>query len=85
MVRTSPTCASAWSSPTSAEAVKHVEFKVFFRTGQRRRRSRGCLRVPEGASLTRKQLDDYGLYVAKYGAKGLAWIRVDDWARGARA
>ena len=37
---------------------------------------------PGGAELTRKQLDDYGLYVQKYGAKGLAWIRIDDLAKG---
>jgi aspartyl-tRNA synthetase len=41
-----------------------------------------ALRIPGGASLSRKQIDDYGAHAAKYGAKGLAWIRVDDLARG---
>ncbi len=65
-----------------AEAVKHVEFKVFSGPANDAGGRVAALRVPEGASLTRKQLDDYGLYVAKYGAKGLAWIRVDDLAKG---
>jgi len=41
-----------------------------------------ALRVPRGAEFTRKQLDDLTPYVAKYGAKGLAWIRIDDLAKG---
>ena len=65
-----------------AEAVKHVEFKVFSGPANDAGGRVAALRVPEGASLTRKQLDDYGLYVAKYGAKGLAWIRVDDLGKG---
>ncbi|MBF0426043.1 MAG: aspartate--tRNA ligase, partial [Magnetococcales bacterium] len=35
------------------------------------------LRVPGGGRLTRKQIDDYGGFVAVYGAKGLAWIKVN--------
>ncbi len=41
-----------------------------------------ALRVPNGASLSRKQIDDYGPYTARYGAKGLAWIRVNELANG---
>jgi aspartyl-tRNA synthetase len=34
--------------------------------------------VPDGGSMTRKEIDDYGPFVAIYGAKGLAWIKVND-------
>ena len=37
-----------------------------------------ALRVPDGASLSRKQIDDYTKYVGIYGAKGLAYIKVND-------
>jgi aspartyl-tRNA synthetase len=40
------------------------------------------LRAPGAASLPRSQIDAYTPYVARYGAKGLAWIRIDDLARG---
>ncbi len=65
-----------------AEHVRHVEFKVFSGPAADPGGRVAALRVPNGAELTRKQLDDYGLYVAKYGAKGLAWIRIDDLAKG---
>jgi len=65
-----------------AAAVAHVEFKVFSGPAKDPSGRVACLRVPNGAELTRKQLDDLGLYVAKYGAKGLAWIRIDDLAKG---
>ncbi|AVP99598.1 aspartate--tRNA ligase [Ahniella affigens] len=65
-----------------AEAVKHVEFKVFSGPAKDPGGRVACLRVPNGAEMTRKQLDDLGLYVAKYGAKGLAWIRIDDLSKG---
>ncbi|HET7843147.1 MAG TPA: aspartate--tRNA ligase [Xanthomonadales bacterium] len=65
-----------------AEHVKHVEFKVFSGPANDPGGRVAVLRLPNGASLTRKQIDDLGPYVAKYGAKGLAWIRVDDLAKG---
>ncbi|MBL8353355.1 MAG: aspartate--tRNA ligase [Delftia acidovorans] len=65
-----------------AEHVRHVEFKVFSGPALDPGGRVAALRVPGGAELTRKQLDDLAPYVAKYGAKGLAWIRVDDLARG---
>ncbi len=65
-----------------AEKVKHVEFKVFAEAANRTDGRVAALRVPGGADMTRKQIDDLGAYVAKYGAKGLAWIRVDDRAKG---
>jgi aspartyl-tRNA synthetase len=41
-----------------------------------------ALRAPGGATLSRKQIDDYGAYAAKYGARGLAWMKVEDAAKG---
>ncbi|MFQ5581616.1 MAG: aspartate--tRNA ligase [Mariprofundaceae bacterium] len=57
--------------------MKQVEFKVFRAPAD----SGGLvkvLRVPQGSQLTRKQIDDYTDYVAIFGAKGLAWIKVND-------
>jgi aspartyl-tRNA synthetase len=65
-----------------AEQVRHVEFKVFSGPAADPGGRVACLRLPRGAELTRKQLDDLGVYVARYGAKGLAWIRIDDLAKG---
>jgi aspartyl-tRNA synthetase len=65
-----------------AEHVRHVEFKVFSGPASDPGGRVAVLRLPNGASLTRKQIDDLGPYVARYGAKGLAWIRVDDRAKG---
>jgi len=65
-----------------AEHVKHVEFKVFSGPANDPGGRVAVLRLPNGSTLTRKQIDDLGPYVAKYGAKGLAWIRVDDRSKG---
>jgi aspartyl-tRNA synthetase len=65
-----------------AEHVKTTEFKVFSGPANDPAGRVCVLKAPNGASLTRKQIDDYGPFVAKYGAKGLAWIRVDDLAKG---
>src|SRR5262249_20800276 len=65
-----------------AEKVKHVEFKVFSGPANDPGGRVAALRLPDGAKQARKYLDDLGLYVAKYGAKGLAWIRIDDLAKG---
>jgi aspartyl-tRNA synthetase len=65
-----------------AEHVRNVEFKVFSGPAQDPGGRVAALRVPGGSELTRKQLDDLAPYVARYGAKGLAWIRIDDLAKG---
>jgi len=65
-----------------AEFVKSSGFKVFAGPANDPGGRVAVLCVPGGASLSRKQIDDYGPYVARYGAKGLAWIRVDDLAKG---
>ncbi len=65
-----------------AEHVRHVDFKVFSGPAADPEGRVAALRLPDGVALTRKQIDDLGPHVAKYGAKGLAWIRVDDLAKG---
>ena len=65
-----------------AEHVRHVEFKVFSGPAQDPGGRVAALRVPGGSEMTRKQLDDLAPYLARYGAKGLAWIRIDDLAKG---
>ena len=65
-----------------ADAVKHVEFKVFAEPANAANGRVAALRVPGGASFTRKDIDGLTEYVAKYGAKGLAWLRVDDLSKG---
>ena len=65
-----------------AEHVRHVEFKVFSAPANDPSGRVAALRVPGGATFTRKQIDELGVHAAKYGAKGLAWLRVDDLAKG---
>ena len=65
-----------------AELVKACEFKVFTDWANHADGRVAALRLPGGATLSRKQIDDCAAYVAKYGAKGLAWMRVDDLAKG---
>ena len=64
------------------EHVAHLEFKVFAGPANDSGSRVAALRVPGGASLSRKQLDDYANYAGRYGAKGLAWIKVNDAAAG---
>jgi len=64
------------------EHVKHVEFKVFSGPAADPASRVAALRIPGGAELSRKQIDDYTQYVSRYGAKGLAWIKVNDAAGG---
>ncbi len=65
-----------------AELVKGCGFKVFTDWANHADGRVVALRVPGGASLSRKQIDDYGVHAAKFGAKGLAWMKVEDAARG---
>jgi len=62
--------------------VAHVAFKVFAGPAADPAQRVAALRVPGGAELSRKQIDEYTDYVARYGAKGLAWIKVNDAAAG---
>ena len=65
-----------------AETVKNSEFKVFTDWANHEDGRVAALRVPSGASLSRKQIDDLGVYCTRYGAKGLAWMKVEDLAKG---
>ncbi|MDZ4731121.1 MAG: aspartate--tRNA ligase [Xanthomonadales bacterium] len=64
------------------EFVQQVEFKVFSGPANDPGSRVAALRIPGGAELSRKQIDDYTQYVARYGAKGLAWIKVNDASTG---
>lgn len=65
-----------------AALVKTSEFKVFADWANHEDGRVVALRAPGGASLSRKQIDDYAAHAAKYGAKGLAWLKVEDAAKG---
>jgi aspartyl-tRNA synthetase len=58
--------------------MKDVDFKVFSGPANDKRGRVVALKVPGGNSLTRKEIDDYTKYVSIYGAKGLAYIKVND-------
>lgn len=66
-----------------AEVLADVEFKVFSGPANDPKGRVAMLCVPGGASLSRKQLDEYGNFVGIYGAKGLAWMKINDAAKGA--
>ena len=59
-----------------------VEFKVFSSAAQTKGGRVVALRVPGGAALSRSEIDAYTEFVKIYGAKGLAWIKVNDLAAG---
>lgn len=61
-----------------ADLLKDIEFKVFAGPANDPKSRVAALRIPGGASLSRKQIDDYTDYVKIYGAKGLAWLKVND-------
>ena len=60
-----------------ADALKNVEFKVFSAPANDPKGRVTVLKVPEGGKMSRKQIDDYAPFVARYGARGLAWIKVN--------
>lgn len=65
-----------------ADLLKEVEFQVFAGPANDEKGRVAVIRVPGGASLSRKQIDEYGKFVGIYGAKGLAWMKVNDRAAG---
>ncbi|HEY5717646.1 MAG TPA: aspartate--tRNA ligase [Motiliproteus sp.] len=64
------------------ELMKSVDFKVFAGPANDPKGRVTALKVTGGAELTRKQIDDYTKFVGIYGAKGLAWIKVNEVAKG---
>ena len=65
-----------------ADLVGDVEFKVFAGPANDAEGRVAALRLPGGAEMSRKELDDYGDFVGRYGAKGLAYIKVNDASAG---
>ena len=65
-----------------ADLVKGCDFKVFAGPAADPRGRVTALCVPQGGKLSRKEIDDYTAYVARYGAKGLAYVKVNEIAKG---
>ncbi|OLQ95197.1 aspartate--tRNA ligase [Vibrio ponticus] len=65
-----------------ADILKDVDFKVFSGPANDEKGRVAVIRVPGGAALSRKQIDEYTNFVGIYGAKGLAWMKVNDRAAG---
>lgn len=60
------------------DLLQNVEFKVFAEPANNPEGRVAALRLPKGGDLTRKEIDDYTQYVSIFGAKGLAYIKVND-------
>ena len=65
-----------------ADLVKGCDFKVFAQPANDAQGRVAALRVPGGGALTRKEIDDYTAFVARYGARGLAYIKVNERSKG---
>lgn len=65
-----------------SDVMQDVDFKVFSQAAQSPGSRVVALRVPNGAALSRSEIDTYTKFVAIYGAKGLAWIKVNEVAKG---
>ncbi|GAA0784633.1 aspartate--tRNA ligase [Marinobacterium sediminicola] len=66
-----------------ADLLQDIEFKVFAGPAKDPKGRVAALKVPGGAELTRKIIDEYTKFVGIYGAKGLAWIKVNELEKGA--
>lgn len=65
-----------------ADLLKEVEFKVFSGPANDAKGRVAALCVPGGAQLSRKQIDEYGKFIEIYGARGLAYMKVNERAKG---
>jgi aspartyl-tRNA synthetase len=65
-----------------ADLMANIEFKVFAGPANDSASRVAALKVTGGASLTRKNIDEYTKFVSIYGARGLAWIKVNELAKG---
>ena len=61
-----------------ADLVQGSEFKVFTDWANAEGGRVAALRIPGGATLSRKQIDDYAAHAAKYGSKGLAYVKLSE-------
>jgi aspartyl-tRNA synthetase len=64
------------------DLMQQVDFKVFRGPADDPAGRVAALKVPGGATISRKEIDDYTKYVSVFGARGLAWIKVNDLAAG---
>lgn len=71
-----------WELVSIDDLMTGVDFKVFSGPALDPESRVAALRVPGGATLSRKEIDDYTQFVGVYGARGLAWIKVNDLASG---
>ncbi len=71
-----------WELVSIDDLMTDVDFKVFSGPALDPESRVAALRVPGGAALSRKEIDDYTQFVGVYGARGLAWIKVNDRASG---
>jgi aspartyl-tRNA synthetase len=67
-----------------ADLMAGVDFKVFAGPAADPEGRVVALRLPKGGSLSRKEIDDYTKFVSIYGAKGLAYVKVNEWAAKGR-
>jgi aspartyl-tRNA synthetase len=65
-----------------ADLVRDADFKVFAGPAKDPNGRVAALRVPGGGALPRSQIDDYTAFVARYGAKGLAYVKINERAKG---
>src|SRR5579864_6763954 len=65
-----------------ADLVKDCDFKVFAGPAKHPKGRVAALRGPGGGAMPRSQIDEYTAYVGRYGAKGLAYIKVNERAKG---
>lgn len=65
-----------------SDLMAEVEFKVFSGPAKMDDGRVVAMRLPKGSELSRKEIDDYTKFVSKYGAKGLAYIKINDRAAG---
>lgn len=66
-----------------ADLMAEIDFKVFAGPAKDPKGRVAALKVSGGAQLSRKQIDEYTKFVGIYGAKGLAWIKVNELEKGA--
>ena len=65
-----------------SDVMADVEFNVFAAAAQDPQGRVAALRVPDGGKIPRREIDGYGEFVGRYGAKGLAYIKINDSAIG---
>ncbi len=65
-----------------ADLVKDCDFKVFAGPANDSAGRVAALRVPQGGALSRKEIDDHTAFVGRYGAKGLAYVKVNERSKG---